>query len=161
MDMGKPQNHKHRPMNSREAEHHHVGARQGPAVAASCSITPWCCPPSHQASPCNNLSAGPNLSKGLIWKTGLLSLKPWTCMGTAAHPKHKTRQGLVIQVIAGNFTARSERRKSSYIPCCRECGFAGGQKGGPSVQVAVKGRGECSAACRNWPCIGYTPSYLR
>lgn len=57
MDMGKPKNHKHRPMNSREAEHHQAGARQGPAVAASHSITLWCCPPSPaQAQSCRNLS---------------------------------------------------------------------------------------------------------
>lgn len=159
MDMGKPKNHRHRPMNNREVEHHQAGARQGPAVAASHSITLWCCPPS--LTPCKNFSEGENLSKGLIWKTGLLGLNPWICTGRAAHLKHKTRWGLVIQGTADDFTTGLERKMCSCIPRCRECGFAGGQKGGPSIQVAVKGSRECSAACRNWPCIGYTPSYWR
>lgn len=113
---------------SREAEYHQAGARQGLAVAASHSITLWCCPPSpDQAPPCKNLSGGANSSKGLIWKTGPLGLKPWICTGRAAHPKHKTRQGLIIQVTADNFTTCSERRMHSCIPCCRVgCGFAGG-----------------------------------
>lgn len=72
-------------------------------MAASHSITSRCCPPCPstamftpaQASPYDNLSAGPNLSKGFIWKTGPLenSPKPWICLGRAAHPTHKTRQG--------------------------------------------------------------------
>lgn len=122
--------------------------------------------PAYPDGPCDNLSAGPNLSKGLTRKTGHSknSPKPWIRMGRAAHPTHKTRRGPVIQVTASSFPARSERRK---LFCISLWGGGGGTwfcrraKGGPSIQVAVKGSGGCSAACRNWPRIGYTPSYLR
>lgn len=114
MDMEKPKNHKHRPMNSRKAENDQAGARQGAAATASHSITLRCCPPSLAPTPpSKNLSEGANLSKGLTWKTGPLDLKPWICTGRAAHPKHKTRHGLVIQVTADNFTTCSKRRMHS------------------------------------------------
>lgn len=69
--------------------------------------------PAYPDGPCDNLSAGPNLSKGLTRKTGHSknSPKPWIRMGRAAHPTHKTRRGPVIQVTASSFPARSERRK--------------------------------------------------
>ena len=169
--MGESKIHKRRPMNSGGAEQRQAGTSRGPAMSASHSITPRCCPPClstavftpAQASPCDNLSAGPNLSKALIRKTGPSenSPKPWIRVGRAAHPTHKTRQGPVIQVTASSVPARSERRKAFLYFTLRGMWFCRRAKGGPSIQVAVKGSGGCSAACRNWPRIGYTPSYLR
>lgn len=89
--------------------------------------------PAYPDGPCDNLSAGPNLSKGLTRKTGHSknSPKPWIRMGRAAHPTHKTRRGPVIQVTASSFPARSERRKLFCISLWGGGGgrgFAGGQK---------------------------------
>lgn len=64
--------------------------------------------------------------------------KPWMCMGRAALPKHKTRQGFVIQVTADDFT-RSERRMNPCIPCCRECGLQEGKKEDPLFRWQSKG----------------------
>ena len=147
--MGESKIHKRRPTNSGGAEQRQAGTSRGPAMSASHSITPRCCPPClsaavftpAQASPCDNLSAGPNLSKALIRKTGPSenSPKPWIRVGRAAHPTHKTRQGPVIQVSASSFPARSERRKHFCISRCGECGFAGGPKEDPLFRWQSKG----------------------
>lgn len=137
MDMGKPKNHRQRPMNNREAEHHQAGARQGPAVAASRSIPLWCCPPF--LTPCKNFPEGENLSKGLIWKIGLLGPNPCICTGRAAPAKHKTRWGLVIQGTADDFTTGSERKSIPVFHVAGNVVLQEGKKEDPLFRWQSKG----------------------